>query len=141
MDENKEEYYYGYIEGIHKNYDEKDENQTLKLFTINNNLKQRFIVAEITEWMYVNPKESSHIVNQNQDLVKEMKRQVGTVTGNSAISMNQFDKHANNNQNKNKSFQLFNIKFKKLEYVFDKNKPVNKTHEINKFNRFWLHRR
>jgi hypothetical protein len=141
LSKNKDEYYYGYIEGIHKNYKKEDEEEALILFTINSVLKQRFIVAEITEWKYVCPKESLFIVNQNLGLVKEMKRQVITATGNTLISMNQFDKHANNNQNGNKCVQLFNIKFKKFEYVFDINNRVNKTHVINKFNRFWLYRR
>lgn len=141
LDEKKEEYHYGYIEGIHKNYEKGDEKEPLKLFTINNDLKQRFIVAEITKWEYVYPNESSYIVNQNLGLVTGMKRQVETATGNSVIPLNQFDKHANNNQNGNKYLQLFNIKFKKFEYVFDKNKPVHKSHEINKLNRFWLYRR
>jgi hypothetical protein len=99
LSENKDEYYYGYIEGIHKNYKKEDEEEALILFTINSVLKQRFIVAEITEWEYVCRNESSYIVNQNLGLVKGMKRQVGTATGNALISMNQFDKHANNNQN------------------------------------------
>lgn len=141
LDEKKEEYHYGYIEGIHKNYEKGDEKELLKLFTINNDLKQRFIVAKITKWEYVSPKESLFIVNQNRELIKSMRNQVGTATANPIVSLNQFDQHKNNTQNGKNCLQLFNIKFKKFKYVFDKNKPVNKTHEINKFNRFWLHRR
>lgn len=136
-DENGERYHYGYLEGIHKNYKQGDENDSLFLFTIQCATKQRFKVAEIKVWKKVDPSESHYIAQQNPMLVKSMKNNISVVTNNFQMAITKFNLHVNN-QN---GFQLFNIKYKKINFEINANNlPIEKD-QICNFNRFWLYRR
>lgn len=132
-DKNEKKYHYGYLEGINKNYKQGDENESLVLFTINNNLHQRFIVGEIKIWQKVDVNESSQIVENYPEIINEMREQVDNTTNNNVVALNKFDLHRNN-QN---GHQLFNIKFEEKDLYFE----INQNDIINNFNRFWLYRR
>lgn len=136
LDKNGEKCCYGYLEGINKNYTEGDENEPLVLFTINNNLHQRFIVGEIKIWQPINEIESANLIQQNPELIETMREQVAESTNNNVVALEKFDFHRDN-QN---GHQLFNIKFKQISFIFNTNNPVNNNHVINRFNRFWLYR-
>ena len=133
---NKEEYCYGYIEGIHKNYINADENRPLILFTINAVNKRRFIVGEIKQWKFVNSKESGDIVLKNQNRIEQMRNDVVIVSENMQEAIEKFDQHVNNEN----GLQLFNIKYKEMHYSYDENHPLQNNHPIYKLHRFWLHR-
>ena len=45
IEENGERWNFGYIEGIHRNYQKGDENNSLQLYTIDSISKYRYIVA------------------------------------------------------------------------------------------------
>lgn len=136
-------YHYGYLEGINKNYRHGDSNDSLTLFTINNTTRQRFIVGVINEWESISPEESAIIVQQNPVLIDSMREQVRAVVPNPQLSVNKFNNHSNNNIEAatNNQMQLFNIKFKTIDFSFNANNPLEKIHTISKFNRFWFYRR
>ncbi len=136
-DKDGKKYHFGYLEGINKNYKQGDENESLVLFTINNNLHQRFIVGEIKIWQKVDANESLLIVQNNPELIEEMREQVAAVTNNNFIALDKFDLHRHNGND----HQLFNIKFDEIDFDFKIDNPVNQDHNIIKFNRFWLYRR
>jgi hypothetical protein len=135
-DKNNVKLHFGYIEGIHKNYIVTDEEQPLTLFTINAITKERFIVGIIKDWQYVTPDESTQIVNQNPILIKEMRNDVIVATDNRLLAVVKFNHHVNNHN----GFQLFNIKYRNIEFCYDKNKPEKENHVIYKLNRFWLYK-
>jgi hypothetical protein len=114
----------------------------LTLFTINNTTRQRFIVGVIKKWESIDPEESASLVQQNSELIISMREQVRAVVPNPQLSVDKFNKHVNNvlDVNANRPLQLFNIKFETVDFTFNANNPVEKTHLIAKFNRFWLHR-
>lgn len=143
LDKDGKKYHYGYLEGINKNYRHGDSYDSLTLFTINNTTRQRFIVGVINEWESISPEESAIIVQQNLVLIDSMREQVRAVVPNPQSSVDKFNNHANNNMEAatNKPTQLFNIKFKTIDFSFDANNPLEKTHTISKFNRFWFYRR
>ena len=143
LDKDGKKYHYGYLEGINKNYKIGDKDNSLTLFTINNTTRQRFIVGVINEWKSISPEESAIIVQQNPELIISMREQVRTIVPNAQLSVDKFNNHVNNDLdvNSNRQMQLFNIKFETIDFTFDSKKPVEKTHLIAKFNRFWLHRR
>ena len=142
LDKDGKKYHYGYLEGINKNYKIGDKDNSLTLFTINNSTRQRFIVGVINEWKSISPEESAIIVQQNPELIISMREQVRTIVPNAQLSVDKFNNHVNNdlNVNSNRQMQLFNIKFETIDFTFDSKNPVEKTHLIAKFNRFWLHR-
>ena len=143
LDKDGKKYHYGYIEGINKNYNTVDENDSLTLFTINNTTQQRFIVGVINEWKSISPEESASLVQQNPELINSMREQVRAVVPNPQLSIDKFNNHLNNDLdvNANRQMQLFNIKFETIDFTFDSKNQVEKTNLISKFNRFWLHRR
>ncbi|MCX6171315.1 MAG: hypothetical protein NT048_00565 [Flavobacterium sp.] len=143
LDKDGKKYHYGYLEGINKNYNIEDENDSLTLFTINNTTRQRFIVCVINVWKSISTEESAIIVQQNPLLIDSMREQVRAVVPDSQLSVDKFNKHVNNDLdvNANRPMQLFNIKFQTIDFTFDSKNPVEKTNLIAKFNRFWLHRR
>ena len=136
-DKEGKKYHFGYLEGIHKNYRIGDENDTLMLFTINCTARQRFFVGEIKQWQVVTPAESLNIVQQNPQLIVTMSNNVVVATNNFQPAINKFNQHVNN-QN---GFQLFNIKYKKMDFQFDIDNPIKNPHSVYTFYRFWLHRR
>ena len=143
LDKDGKKYHYGYLEGINKNYNIEDENDSLTLFTINNTTQQRFIVGVINVWKSISTEESAIIVQQNPLLIDSMREQVRAVVPDSQLSVDKFNKHVNNvlDVNANRPMQLFNIKFQTIDFTFDSKNPAEKTNLIAKFNRFWLHRR
>jgi hypothetical protein len=144
IDSDGKKYHYGYLEGINKNYRHGDSNDSLTLFTINNTTRQRFIVGVINNWVKLSPEESAIIVQQNPEIIDSMIEQLRAVVPNPnpQLSVDKFNKHVNNvlDVNANRPMQLFNIKFETVDFTFNANNPVEKTHLIAKFNRFWLHR-
>lgn len=130
-------YHYGYLEGIHKNYKPNDEQDSLTLFTINCSTSQRFWVGVMNQWQSVDHNESLFIVNQNPGLINAMRRNVVAVTNNYPVAVDKFNQHVTN-QN---GFQLFNIKWKSIEFNFDIDRPVRRNNPVYKLYRFWLHRR
>lgn len=137
IEKDDKEYHFGYLEGINKNFKQDDENESVVLFTINNNLHQRFIVGEIKKWQKVSSDESLYIVNQYPEIINEMRVQVAEATNNNFIALDKFDLHRHNEND----HQLFNIKFDKINFAFNIDNPVNQGRIINSFNRFWLYRR
>ncbi len=97
LDKDGKKYHYGYLEGINKNFNIGDENDSLTLFTINNTTRQRFIIGVINEWKSISPEESSIIVQQNPVLIYSMREQVRAVVPNPISSVDKFNNHANNN--------------------------------------------
>lgn len=129
-DVNKKQWNFGYIEGIHKNYKQGDEQNPLQLFTINAENKNRYIVAEIKEWKEITQKESSDIIFQNQHLITQMLSDLKGIKNRKALSA--FNEHLKNQDNK----QLFNVIFKDIKYSYDINNPLPKNNRIYKLNRF-----
>lgn len=139
-DKNGEIWHFGYIEGIYKNHKPSDENFTLQLFTIDARTRKRYIVAEIKEWKKLSANESTNLINQNWDLIDQMKNDIIQLNNPEAIG--KFLKHQNNenNEDNQNTYQLFNIKFKDFSFCYDTAKPLDRTNRIYKLNRFWLHR-
>jgi len=133
-DEKGEIWHFGYIEGIHKNHRPGDENFTLQLFTIDARTRRRYIVAEINEWKKLSANESTNLIIQNCNLIDQMKNDL--IQLNNPRAIEKFLQHQNNQ----KTYQLFNIKFKDFSYCYDTANPVDRTNRIYKLNRFWLHR-
>ena len=130
-------YHYGYVEGIHKNYKVVDEHDILQLFTINCTNRQRFWVGKIKEWHRVSQGESNNITLQYPQLITSMRNDVVAATNNFPMALAKFDQHVNNLN----GFQLFNIKYRELDYQFDANTHVSVANRVYKFYRFWFHRR
>lgn len=127
-------WHFGYIEGIQKNYRKGDEKHPLHLYTIDARLRKRYMVAEIMDWKVINSSESVFIINNNQNLIDEMKTDLKMINNPNAIG--KFTQHMNNQNN----HQLFNIKFKKYKYHFENTNPLPNENRIYKLNRFWLYR-
>ena len=124
-------WHFGYIEGIHKNFNLGDDNYPLELFTIDTRTKTRYLVAEIKEWKAISQNESTILINQNPTLINQMQNDLQAIANPNALG--KFMQH-HNNQN---GYQLFNIKFKNWEFI---NRAIPATSAICKMNRFWLHR-
>lgn len=127
---------YGYIEGVFKNYVEGDENETLKLFTINCINHTRFFVGNINEWCEVTHEESTQVTQENQGLINRMRNDVAEATGNLQHAIDKFDLHANHVGN----HRLFSIKFKALDFEFNDHIMIPPNSPIYALNRFWLYK-
>jgi hypothetical protein len=131
-------YYYGYIEGIKQNYVVGDEQNTLKLYTLQYVIPfakaQRQFVGEIKDWLKVDWPENQKIVRvwQKSGRIKYMRQQLEDVKA----DLVPFDVAADE-KNANQ-IQLVNIKFKALSIV--KLKPVSNNHQLNKYHYFKLKR-
>ena len=127
----KDGYNFGYIEGIHKNFQYGDNRYPIELYTIDSRTKRRYLVAIIQEWQSLSTTESSNLISNNLELINSMKADIQAI-GN-ANALNKFNQHLNNHN----SYQLFNLKFKDFEYL---NNEIPKSSPVYKMNRFWLHR-
>ena len=134
IDENGEKWNFGYIEGIHKNYKQDDEKNSLQLYTIDARTKNRYIVAEINKWKKISQNKSTAIINQHPQMIAQMIVDLAIVNNNNALV--KFNEHLTNQGN----CQLFNIMFKDFTYLFDLNKPLPRSDRIYKLYRFSLHR-
>ncbi len=127
----KDGYHFGYIEGIHKNFQDGDNTYPLKLYTVDGRTKRRYLVAIIKEWHSLSSIESSNLISNNLELINSMKADIQAI-GN-ANALNKFNQHLYNNN----SYQLFNLKFKDVEYL---NNEIPTSSPVYKMNRFLLHR-
>lgn len=127
-------WHFGYIEGIHKNYRQGDENYPLQLFTIDARSKERYLVAEIRDWKKLNPLDSTFLINQNPILINQMRNDLVPLQNPNALG--KFIQHQYN-QN---GYQLFNIKFKNFSYCYNINNPLPRTNRVYNLHRFWLYR-
>jgi hypothetical protein len=134
IEDNGEKWYFGYIEGLHKNYKLGDENSILQLFTIDARTRSRYIVAEINDWKKVDQSESTNLINQNPMLLSQMENDLIALNNQQALS--KFLQHKRNEN----TYQLFNLKFKSFSYRFDMSSPLERSNRIYNLNRFWLYR-
>ncbi len=134
MDLKGYKWHFGYIEGIHKNYRIGDEQQPLKLFTIDARTKLRYIVAEINEWKKITPEESTILIEQYPNLIEQLEIDIGAI--HNQFALGKFHQHVNNEN----GYQLFNVKFKNFNYLYDINNALPRPHLIYNLHRFWLFR-
>jgi hypothetical protein len=127
----KDGYHFGYIEGIHKNFQVGDNVYPIELFTIDKRTRKRYLVAIIKVWHSLSTTESSILISNNLELINLMKADLQTIDNLNAL--NKFNQHLDNHN----SYQLFNFKFKDVEYL---NNAIPKSSSVYKMNRFWLHR-
>ena len=127
----KDWFHFGYIEGIHKNFQYGDQMIPLELFTIDQRTRKRYLVAKIKKWENLSQIESSSLISNNLTLINSMKADLLAIDNTNAL--NKFNQHLNNHN----SYQLFNIKFKDFEYL---NNEIPISNSVYKMNRFWLHR-
>ncbi len=131
-------YYYGYIEGIKQNYQQGDEQNPLKLYTLHYpvpyKISKRLFFAEIKEWEYVDWYDNQLIVTawKKSGRIKQMRQQLTKVGG----DLVPFDVAAD--ENNIEKIQLVNIRFKILPKVILKATPLN--HSLTTYNRFKLKR-
>ena len=133
-DENGDEWHFGYIEGIHKNYKLGDEEDSLQLFTIDARTKNRYVVAEINKWKVISQNESANIIHQHPQLIAQMIMDLPII--NNVNPLIEFNNHLNNIGNK----QLFNIAYKDSTYLFNLNNPLPSNNRIYNLHRFFLYR-
>lgn len=141
-DKNGQSFHYGYLEGIHKNFKPNDIQHDLNLFTLyfnGINPTLRYLVGTINSgnWDMVPPNESNWIIQNNQRVVNQMLNELNQATNNFPDAINKFHQHMNNQNN----YQLFNIKYINMNYVFNQNAPLPQNHPVivGNMNRFWLY--
>lgn len=127
---------YGYLEGINKNFRQEDQDQILELFTINCNIHQRYRVARINSWQYVDWQESLNLIQNNPALVPQMQQELNVLGNEALVAINRFIQNVGNQHNP----QVFNLKFKLLDVEFFGNQIYPPQHVVYNYNRYQLHR-
>lgn len=131
-----DEYVYGYLEGINRNFRQGDQQHILELFTINCQIHQRYKVARINIWQYVDWQESLYLIQNNPGLVPQMQHELNVFRNEAQAAIGHFNQNAGNQGDP----QIFNIKFKKKNVEFFGNQIYSPQHIVNNYNRYQLHR-
>lgn len=108
----------------------------MELFTINCQIHQRYKVARIKSWQYVDCQESIDLIQNNPVLVPQMQQDLNVLGNETQAAVNRFNQNVGNHGKP----QVFNIKFKIQDVELFNNQIYSKNHIVQHYKRYWLHR-
>lgn len=137
-------WHYEYIEGIYlcRNGNALNNNNPITLFSINSELpknQNRFLVGEIGayDWEMISPTDSTNFINNHPNLINQMHENI--VFNNNPEALNQFNLHLINHQIAPQNIlQLFNVKFRNYNFIYDLNQPTLRPHRTYDIKHFQL---